>query len=510
VFAGLHQVQRFHDLPNTPVAHGGQDILVGPLKPVDARELVRDPLHALGFAFETPETMWRLLLFTGYHASLIQIVCRALVDHLKATELPQAGGRAIITNRHVDEVYARRKVREGIAQRFRWTINLDPRYRVIAMVTALRSFDAGLGETFQPSELQSECEFYWPEGFAKRSLSTSEFSRYLEEMLGLGVLHRQGDSYGLRSPSIRSLLGNRESIESELLEAGEMLELDQGYNPTMNRRIVSQGEQGADSRSPLSDADLRVLMVGAHVVVGSTALGIDRVAGALALGAADKGQAFRLVPRQALGQALKNGWDVILASTFDPGSRGDVQTAIREVEESGSTVILIARPSTLGSLDADDERVLVLRRWSLEGLQSWPESPFATPALRQRLKRVTGGWPSLVETTMARIVGGMTLEEALSSATEAIGDIERAKAFIDSADVPVELATKWAEWFGTRGSDGLLESSPATYQDLSAIDFGIGSHELVEKMRLADLVDETPEGWVLDRVVTEAAMRLLA
>ena len=43
VFAGLHQVQRFHDLPNTPVAHGGQDILVGPLKPVDARQLVRGP-----------------------------------------------------------------------------------------------------------------------------------------------------------------------------------------------------------------------------------------------------------------------------------------------------------------------------------------------------------------------------------------------------------------------------------------------------------------------------------
>jgi hypothetical protein len=314
----------------------------------------------------------------------------------------------------------------------------------------------------------------------------------------------------LRSPSIRSLLGTRESIESELLEAGEMLELDQGYNPTMNRRILSQGELGADSRSPVSDADLRALMVGAHVVVGSTALGIDRVAGALALGAAERGQEFRLVPGPALGHALKNGSDVIFASTFDPGSRGDVQTALREAEESGSTVILIARPSSLGPSDADNERVLVLRRWSLEGLQSWPESPFATPALRQRLKRVTGGWPSLVETTMARIVNGVTLEEALSSATEAIGDIEGAKAFIDSADVPVEVATKWAEWFGTRGSDGLLESSPATYQDLSAIDFGIGSHELVEQMRLADLVDETPEGWVLDRVVTEAAMRLLA
>lgn len=510
VFAGLHQVQRFHDLPNTPVAHGGQDILVGPLKPVDARELVQDPLHALGFAFETPETMWRLLLFTNYQASLIQMVCQGLVDHLKATELPDGGGRAVITNRHVDDVYAIRKVREGIAQRFRWTINLDPRYRVIALVTALRSFDAVPGETFQPSELQNECEYFWPDGFAKRSLSGSEFHRYLEEMLGLGVLHRQGDSYGLRSPSIRSLLGTRESIESELLEAREMLELDQGYNPTMNRRILSRGEQGADLRSPVSDADLSVLMEGAHMVVGSAALGIDRVADALAQGAAERGQGLRIVPRQALAEALADGSDDVLTAIIDPSARGEIPSALDEAGGSGSTVILIARPSTIGPSDADDERVLVLRRWSLEGLQSWPESPFSTPALRQRLKRVTGGWPSLVETTMARIANGATPEDGLSSATEEIRTAEGARAFIESAGVPVEVARTWAEWFGTRGSDGLPESSPATYEDLAAIDFGIGSHELVEQMRLADLVDETPDGWVLDRVVTEAAMRLLA
>src|SRR5262249_12823617 len=43
VFAGLHQVQRFHDSPNTPVAHGGADILIGPLRPVEVRKLVVDP-----------------------------------------------------------------------------------------------------------------------------------------------------------------------------------------------------------------------------------------------------------------------------------------------------------------------------------------------------------------------------------------------------------------------------------------------------------------------------------
>ena len=91
VLAGLHQVQRFHDSSNTPVAHGGDDILVGPLGSLDAYHLVVDPMTALGYEFESPDVVWRLLLLTNYQASLVQIVCEALVKELSRRDLP--GGR---------------------------------------------------------------------------------------------------------------------------------------------------------------------------------------------------------------------------------------------------------------------------------------------------------------------------------------------------------------------------------------------------------------------------------
>ena len=285
VFAGLHQVQRFHDSSNTPVAHGGDDILVGPLGSLDAYHLVVDPMNALGYKFESPDLVWRLLLLTNYQASLVQIVCEALVRELRRRDLPKGGGRILISSGDVESVYARREVRDLIVQRFRWTINLDSRYRVIALVVALQSLDSDPGETFTPEELYEYCQVFWPKGFSAGVLSDTEFKRYLKEMVGLGVLYRQGDQFGLRSPNIISLLGDRGSLTRELYEAPRHLELQYEYNPTMNRRNLGHSTKLCAKRSPLSDQDIASLLgqdgmkAGrVKIVTGSLALAIDRAA----------------------------------------------------------------------------------------------------------------------------------------------------------------------------------------------------------------------------------------
>jgi hypothetical protein len=145
----------------------------------------------------------------------VQIVCEALVRELSRRDLPRGGGRILITTGDVESVYAKREVRNLIVQRFRWTINLDSRYRVIALVVALQSLDSEPGDTFTPKDLHEYCEVFWPIGFGPGVLSDKEFERYLNEMVGLGVLHRQGeDRYGLRSPNIISLLGDRSVTRS--------------------------------------------------------------------------------------------------------------------------------------------------------------------------------------------------------------------------------------------------------------------------------------------------------
>ncbi|MDA0251673.1 MAG: hypothetical protein O2892_09590 [Actinomycetota bacterium] len=258
VFAGLHQVQRFFDASNTPVAHGGDAILIGPLRTHDACELVLDPIGALGYRFENPELVWRLLLVTNYQASLVQIVCDALVRYLQKRQIPESGARMVITAEDVRDVCADPKVRELIAQRFRWTINLDSRYRVIALVVALNSIGADPGIRFTVDDLREECEVYWPDGFSPDELSRTEFERYLVEMQGLGILQHHGsDLWALRSPNVIQMLGTRDRLEKELGEAETHLERPLEYNPTMARHIIGDRQGVASPRSPLTADRLR-------------------------------------------------------------------------------------------------------------------------------------------------------------------------------------------------------------------------------------------------------------
>ena len=397
--------------------------------------------------------------------------------------------------------------------RFRWTINLDPRYRVIAMVTALRSFDTAPGRTFAPVELQDECEDYWPAGFARKSLSSSEFLRYLDEMKGLGVLHRQGDSFGLRSPSIRGLLGTRDAIESELLEVAENLDVDQGYNPTMNRRLLdTQSKPAAERRSPLSDAELGMLVGSeqATVVVGTPALGIGRVPAALELVAAEAGRGFAAVKPADLPEALLRRSAQVHVTMYGVMDSTDTPATLEAAERARVNVTLVVEPDQLGGLGAEGDRVVQLHRWSLEALQSWQETPFSTPALRQRLKRVTGGWPELVELAMVKIAQGASPAAAIDEVGNTLSSSKTAQAFLESTGAPIEVTTRWFEWFGQEGEDGLQECSPATYDDLDAAGFGVDVRSLITQLQLRDVVDETPQGWVLDRAVTEAAAQLVA
>lgn len=503
VFAGLHQVQRFHALPNTPVAHGGQDILVGPLRPVDAQQLVRDPLLALGYRFDNDDTMWRLLLFTNNQASLIQIMCEALIRHVRTLPLPPEGGRVVITDQHVGEVYATREVRELIAQRFRWTINLDSRYRMIALVTAFRSFDAAPGETFSAAELQRECEDYWPDGFSKANLSTAEFLRYLEEMTGLGVLHRQGDEFGLRSPNIRSLLGTRSDIEEELIDASRTFEVAYEYNPAANRRQLSETATTDRRRSPLPDSDLAELVKGTHIVVGTDALGLDRVVAAI-----------ELVTRERQFDLLRH-----FPANDQPGrvhvlevsGAAELLETYQRASRMNSACVLVATPDAAGPNYAEVESAIIqLRRWSLSALQAWPETPFETSALRRQLREVTGGWPSLVEAAMECVDAGATPNDALLKVEQCLGDPGFASEFVRKVGVQQAVFQPWLEWFADFEDGKLIQVHSVQPADLDAAGVPGPAREVLRDLVLKDALEEVPDGWVMDSALLRAARTIVS
>jgi hypothetical protein len=522
VFAGLHQVQRFHDSSNTPVAHGGDDILVGPLRSKDAYSLVVDPMNALGYAFESPDLVWRLLLLTNYQASLVQIVCEALVRELSRRDLPRGSGRILISSEDVASVYAKREVRDLIVQRFRWTINLDSRYRVIALVVALQSCDSNPGDTFTPQELHEYCEVFWPKGFSPGVLNGKEFERYLREMVGLGVLHRQGDQYGLRSPNIISLLGSRESIEQELLEAPEQLELQYEYNPTMNRRSLGHATELCARRSPLSDQDIASLLgqdgVKAgrvKIVTGSLALAIDRASEVIRDVATEQQIPCVVAGAGEIDSAIagtRAHRHVVVDLSSDGVSRGDLSALcarLAAADHLNATVILgpssLPAPRELARLGD----VMAARRWSIEGLRSWHESPFNSPDLRKRLYRVTSGWPLLVEETMREIEMGRSPDDALDRIVGQLADPGFARNHLVSCGMDVAVAGLWAASLSLAGDDGLVEAFPASIEELTEA-LETDASDLIERLEALDVVESTEDGWVLDRAVLAAAVALQA
>ena len=129
VFAGLQNVQRFQSIPNTPLAHFGVPICVGPLEGPAAQALVREPLEAVGFRFENETTILSILSYTNYHPGLIQLFCSELIKRLNSrttNKLPPYK----ISQRDVDGQYP--AIQDEIRLRLDLTLGLDGRYQAIA------------------------------------------------------------------------------------------------------------------------------------------------------------------------------------------------------------------------------------------------------------------------------------------------------------------------------------------------------------------------------------------
>lgn len=514
VFAGLHQVQRFHDASNTPVAHGGADIPIGPLKSSDAYSLVADPMSALGYRFGSPELVWQLLLVTNYQASLIQIVCEALVRHMQPRSLPADGGRIVIEERDVRSVCEDDTVQALVAQRFRWTINLDSRYRVIALVVALLSRAVNQpASTFSIDDLREYCETFWQEGFSREQLSGKEFERYLDEMVGLGVLHRQNDHFGLRSPSIVRMLGRGAALEQELQDASMHLEPVLEYNPVMMRQILGDSAGFWQPRSPLTDHELAQLFKGethsVRIVLGSPALAVERVATAIQHEADSRGIVHITSNGSDLadmtGRRFGKPTHIIVDLSRAPET-ADLSGLVGELANRANlTSTIIAGPQMLAAVDALPSPVVELRRWSRDGLRAWHDSHFDSPVLRERLHRVTSGWPKLVEEAMLLVKDGRSADDALTELARRLTTAEYAARMLADTAVDQDVARSWATWFGhVSPEDGLVESEPVSVSDLNEA-LGQEAEPVLAVLEALDLVSKERGGWVLDRVVIAAA-----
>ena len=275
VFAGLHNVLRTTHQANHPLAHLGDPIRVGAMLSneewKEAQALVREPLQAVGCSFERHDLGTRILAQTNYYPSLIQIYGTELVRGLRDSSktFPYE-----ITDRDIDDTNASRELRSTIRERFLLTLQLDPRYEVIAYTLALELHKGDLSQGIDRSALFGLAQDSWPHGF--NALPDMEFNMLLHEMEGLGVLQElENDRYTLRNPNILLLLGSSQDIEDTL---DRPFKLPTVYEPKSFRARYPGDTPLKARRGPLTylqESELR--RGGVAVISGCYAAGLESV-----------------------------------------------------------------------------------------------------------------------------------------------------------------------------------------------------------------------------------------
>jgi hypothetical protein len=277
VFAGLHDVQRFQNIPNQPLAHL-DSLQVGPLEPRASQELIHQPMESLGFCFADERAVLRILAYTNYHPGLIQLFCRELIKHLCRRDVNELAPYPIEQS-DIEVVYRRDQVRDEIRKRFSWTLALDQRYRAITLALVFDQMEDrdGYAKAYSVAEILEQGQGWWPKGF--RGLARDQLQGILGEMCGLGVLVRNARDhrYRLRSPNLVRLMGSEEDIENSLLEISEREPEIETIIPHSHRApLDDRARQYSCFTHAQADA-LHDSKFGVGLIFGSEALGLGTV-----------------------------------------------------------------------------------------------------------------------------------------------------------------------------------------------------------------------------------------
>ena len=303
VFAGLHHVQRMFKAPNSPLAHFGTEICVGPLnrtrKDLDAAyRLIVAPMRAAGFRFNNPNAPYEILSYVNHYPSLMQVYAKELISHLHGLNNTGDGPLWSIPDEILFNGEGFEKIEAGIRRKFSYTLDLDPRYKLIAYVLGdlkwLGRDTEVMQEGLTAQEIREETLEHWPSKFERIPLA--DMHTILDEMYELGVLGKikreQGSTtYCLRTRQVAKMLGSAEEIIEGLL-ALEDIEPPVDFNPITHRKIFSGVSDLGKERDARHISPLTVSQLSTLVEPEEDSSGIRIVAGISLLGLANVGEAI--------------------------------------------------------------------------------------------------------------------------------------------------------------------------------------------------------------------------
>jgi hypothetical protein len=487
VFAGLHNVQRATKEENHPLAHFGEPICIGPLlnrgEGKEARALIERPFWALGYRFESPDLIVRILSRTNYYPSLIQLYCYQIFQAIRLDNACIRNGPPfIITTKHVDEAYS--TFQNPIREKFELTLNLDPRYRVLALIIALNTLH-GVSRMMSVSDIRELAFEWWKKGFAE--LRTEEdFRVLLDEMQGLGILREKGGEYALRAINLLSLLGSQDQIEQRLLQSADEAP-PEAYSAHIHR---TNHRKQYWKRNPLTDQqynDLRGARNSVSLIFGSKAAGLDDLAGFLAqeidpshyvtcnLSVSDR-FAFRKFLENVREKAQSGTTLVIVrsspwstawieeATTFSKGRTRF--TSVAFLADPAATWGLIPDRPAIESMIADRRlNIISLQPWHRSALNSWlGDCSIGSNALdeERRITATTGSWPFFLDQFRNLIVtGNMSWQSALEQLCGQLNSTRERTTYMEAfglnEEVPREVLKAIVDLGGSASQEVLCD-----------------------------------------------------
>ena len=339
VFAGLHNVQRAARDPNTPLAHLGEAIRIGPMLPEtdgdEIENLIRGPLEALGYRFVSGDSVIRIAAETNYYPALAQQFCKELLKTLReeAYSQDEMGPPYPIEADLVDRVFNAPETRDRIRNLFSWTIHLDHRYEFLTYLIAQNSFDNGDGrlQAMPIASIRDAALSEWAEGFASDS-SYWTFEVLMEEMVGLGILRETADKeYAIRTRNLRMLLGNDDEIERRFNDA-KGRKAPAIFDRAQFRRTLEDRTRSSFT----AHQEDRLLSKGyaVGVVLGTRLAGLDRVGDSLREARREVPSYVEEVapgasPRSALRRALRSRRPGVHVILVDMRGAWDVEVVSR-------------------------------------------------------------------------------------------------------------------------------------------------------------------------------------
>lgn len=223
VLAGLHNVSRMKNATsrNGILGQLGEPLCIKPLTPSDALQLISRPLTYLGFKIDTYPNLETILTSTNYYPGILQFFGYTLVE----TMTKQYGDyyRAADGNppyelqkEQLGAIMNRSDLNNSIKEKFRWSLELDPRYFMIARCIALLCYDndvsldgADIQKGFYADEIKGLADDLGIICLEKET--PQSYLNLLDEMVDMGILVRpisEESRYRLRRNSFLNIIGS--------------------------------------------------------------------------------------------------------------------------------------------------------------------------------------------------------------------------------------------------------------------------------------------------------------